>query len=216
MTQQSRALLDRFRNGRERPNKQCSGLRSSPMRNLRALSSSRLQVCKASAAPGHLVFIAKKKNMKTFIVLILFCFSVCGVQAETGASAATSPAKIVSDLYSAHRGKADPLQYPASKNLLGAYFDAGLLSLFLNDQSESQGEVGKVDFDPLYAAQDFEIKDFSVRLIAQQKHSAEVAAFFKNIGTREKIGFLLSNTGQGWRITDIKYSDGRTLKGILK
>jgi hypothetical protein len=28
--------------------------------------------------------------------------------------------------------------------------------------------------------------------------------------------FLLSNTAHGWRITDIKYSDGRTLKGILK
>jgi hypothetical protein len=28
--------------------------------------------------------------------------------------------------------------------------------------------------------------------------------------------FLLSNTAEGWRITDIKYSDGETLRGILK
>jgi hypothetical protein len=154
--------------------------------------------------------------MKTFIVLILFCFSVRGVQAETGAPAAPSPAKIVTDLYSAHRGKADPLQYPASKKLLGAYFDARLLSLFLKDQSESQGEVGKLDFDPLYAAQDIEIKEFSIRPIAQQNDSAEVAAFFQNVGTKKKIVFLLSRTAQGWRITDIKYSDGRTLRGILK
>ena len=185
------------------------------MRNFRAVNSSSLQPCKAAVALGHVVFIAKKKNMKTFIVLIPFCFSVSGVQAETAAPAATSPAKIVTDLYSAHRGKPDPLQYPASKKLLGAYFEAGLLSLFLKDQSESDGEVGKLDFDPLYAAQDFEIKDFSVGLVAQQKHSAEVAASFKNMGKREKIGFLLSNTAQGWRITDIKYFDGRTLKGIL-
>ena len=90
------------------------------------------------------------------------------------------------------------------------------MSLFLKDEAESQGEVGKLDFDPLYAAQDFEIKDFSVVLVAQQKDSAEVAASFKNMGTSEKIVFLLSNTAQGWRITDIKYSDRRTLKGILK
>jgi hypothetical protein len=158
----------------------------------------------------------QEENMKTFIVLILFCFSVCGLQAETGAPAATSPAKIVRDLYGAHRGKADPLQYPVSNKFLGAYFDAGLLSLFLKDQSESRGEVGKVDFDPLYAAQDFEIEEFSIGLIAQQNHSAEVAAFFKNVGTKEKIVFLLSKTAQGWRITDITYSDGRTLRGILK
>ncbi|PYI75097.1 MAG: hypothetical protein DMF04_11170 [Verrucomicrobia bacterium] len=145
--------------------------------------------------------------MKKLIVVTVFWFGLCGVRAEAGAPAPTSPAKIVTDLYSAHRGKPDPLQYPASRKLLGTYFDVGLLSLFLKDQSESQGEVGKLDFDPLYAAQDFEIKDFSVRLIA---------AFFKNVGTREKIVFLLSDTAQGWRITDIKYSDGRTLKGILK
>ena len=88
--------------------------------------------------------------------------------------------------------------------------------LFLKDQSESQGEVGKLDFDPLCAAQDFDIKDFSVALVAEQKDSAEVAASFKNMGTSERIVFLLSNTAQGWRITDIKCSDGRTLRAILK
>jgi hypothetical protein len=154
--------------------------------------------------------------MRSVIITTVLFFNLCGVWADTTLPAATSPAKIVADLYRTHNGKTDPLQYPASKKLLGAYFEKGLLSLFLKDQSESQGEVGKLDFDPLYAAQDFEIKDFSVALVAEQKDSAEVAASFKNIGTSEKIVFLLSNTKQGWRITDIKYSDGRTLKGILK
>src|ERR1700756_3752805 len=154
--------------------------------------------------------------MRKLIVTAAFLFNLCGVWADTSLPAVTSPTKVVTDLYRAHNGKTDPLQYPASKKLLGTYFDKGLLSLFLKDQSESQGEVGKVDFDPLYAAQDFKIKDFSVTLVAQQKDSAEVAASFKNIGKSEKIAFLLSNTSQGWRITDIKYSDGGTLKGILK
>ena len=154
--------------------------------------------------------------MRKFIVVTVFLFNLCGIQAEAGLPAATSPRKVVTDLYSAHAGKTDPLQYPASKKLLGAYFEQGLLSLFLKDQTESKGEVGKIDSDPLYDAQDFDIKDFSIALVAEQKDSAEVAASFKNIGTSEKIVFLLSNTAQGWRITDIKYSDGRTLKGMLK
>jgi Protein of unknown function (DUF3828) len=167
------------------------------------------------SAVAELFSLSTKENMRKFIVVALCLVDLCGIRA-TSQPAATSPTKVVTDLYSAHKGKADPLQYPASKKLLGAYFEKGLLSLFLKDQSESQGEVGKLDFDPLYAAQDFEIKDFSVVLVAQQKDSAEVAASFKNMGTNEKIVFLLSNTAQGWRITDIKYSDGRTLKGILK
>jgi Protein of unknown function (DUF3828) len=154
--------------------------------------------------------------MRKFIVTTVFLLNVSGVWAETSLPAATSPTKVVTDLYRAHNGKADPLQYPASKKLLGAYFEKGLLSLFLKDESESKGEVGKLDFDPLYAAQDFDIKDFSVALVAEQKDSAEVTASFKNIGTSKKIVFLLLPSAQGWRITDIKYSDGSTLKGILK
>jgi hypothetical protein len=154
--------------------------------------------------------------VRKLIVTTVFLLSASRVWAETSLPAATSPTRVVTELYRAHNGKADPLQYPASKKLLGAYFEKGLLSLFLKDQSESKGEVGKLDFDPLYAAQDFDIKDFSVALVAEQKDSAEVAASFKNIGTSEKIVFLLLPTAQGWRITDIKYSDGSTLKGILK
>jgi hypothetical protein len=154
--------------------------------------------------------------MKTFIFVTTFLLIFCGVRAETNAPEKASPEKIVSELYRAHNGKADPLQYPASKKLLGAYFEQGLLTLFLKDESESEGEVGKLEFDPLYAAQDIEIKNFSVALITQEKDSAKVAASFKNIGQSEKIMFLLSKTAQGWRITDIKYSDGQTLKGILK
>jgi hypothetical protein len=154
--------------------------------------------------------------MRTFVIITIFLFNLFGVRAETNSPAATFPTKVVTDLYNAHKGKADPLQDPASKKLLGAYFEKGLLSLYLKDQAESHGEVGKLDFDPLYDAQDSEIKDFSVALVTQKKDSAEVAASFKNMGKNEKIVFSLSNTAQGWRITDIKYSDGRTLREILK
>jgi Protein of unknown function (DUF3828) len=154
--------------------------------------------------------------VRNLIFATVFLFNLCGVRAETSSAAATSPTKVVTELYTAHKKKPDPLVYPASKRLLGAYFAKDLLSLYLKDQLESKGEVGKLDFDPLYDAQDFDIKDFSIALVSQQKDSAEAAASFKNIGKSEKIVFLLSNTAQGWRITDIKYSDGRTLKAILK
>jgi len=154
--------------------------------------------------------------MRKFIVLALFLFNPFSIWAENGLAAASSPEAVVTELYREHNGKHDPLQYPTGNKLLAAYFEKGLLSLYIKEESESRGEVGKLEVDPLYYAQDVEIKDFSVVLVAKQKDSAEVAASFKNLGNSKKIVFSLANTAQGWRITDIKYPDGITLKAILK
>lgn len=160
--------------------------------------------------------IPEAQNMRNLVIISLVLFNVCCLQAATAAPAATSPTKVVIDLYRAHKEKPDPLEYPASKKLLGAYFERHLLSLYLKDQTDSKGEVGKLDFDPLYDAQDFEIKDFSIVLAAQKDHGAEVMASFKNMGSSQKVRFLLLNTAEGWRISDVKYSDGRSLAEILK
>jgi len=154
--------------------------------------------------------------MRKFIVLTVFFFIPFSVWAQTSLPAARSPETVVTELYNAHNGKHDPLQYPLGTKLLGAYFEKGLLSLYINEEAESRGEVGKLEVDPLYYAQDVEIKDFSVVLSAKQKDSAEVVASFKNLGNSKKIVFSLTNTAQGWRITDIRYPDGITLKAILK
>jgi hypothetical protein len=73
--------------------------------------------------------LGTKENMRRVIVATVLFFNFCGVWAETSSSAATSPTKVVTDLYRTHNGKTDPLQYPASKKLLGAYFEKGLLSI---------------------------------------------------------------------------------------
>jgi hypothetical protein len=150
-----------------------------------------------------------KKSLLTAILISIF-FGTSVFSKEHCQNA--SPDALVRELYKIHETKKDPFAHP--KTLLGDYFDKSLLSLYLQDSAG--GEVGKLEFDPLYHAQDFEIKDLAVAGVTQQKNSAEVAASFKNIGTSEKILFYLSLTERGWRISDIKYSDGQTLKGILK
>ena len=66
---------------------------------------------------------------------------------------------LVARLYQAHRSKHDPLD---ETQLLDRYFDAALLKLYLKDKREAKGEVGRLDGDPLYNAQDIQISDFSV------------------------------------------------------
>jgi len=123
---------------------------------------------------------------------------------------------LVAQLYKEHSGKSDPLQYPASKKLLQNYFHKALLDLYLKDQEDSKGEVGKIDFDPLYDAQDLQIKDFSLVVLNNKKDSGYVAARFKNMGVEQQVVFALQSTKAGWRIADIQYKDGRSLLKILK
>lgn len=124
--------------------------------------------------------------------------------------------ELVAQLYKEHAGKSDPLQYPASKKLLPIYFYKPLFDLYLKDQEVSKGEVGKIDFDPLYDAQDLEISDFNLVVLPNEKGSGYVAARFKNMGDAQEIIFALQRTKMGWRIADIQYKDGRSLWKILK
>ena len=152
-------------------------------------------------------------------IAMLFTVAVFGVSLVFGEDSRHpigTPEALVAELYQAHKGKSDPLQYPRSQKLLGHYFYDPLLKLYLSDQRQSKGEVGKIDFDPLYDAQDFQITNFTIVPLNNKGGDGLVAARFKNIGVDEEILFEMRRIKTGWRIADIKYKDGRTLMTILK
>ena len=133
--------------------------------------------------------------------------------AATTFAAEPSPKDVVAQLYQAHRSKHDPLD---ETQLLSNYFDAELLKLYLKDRREAKGEVGRLDGDPLYNAQDFEIKDFSISAPEITGPKARVTVSFKNLGKPTRVVFTLSRSVNGWRISDIHYNDGSSLKKILE
>ena len=124
-----------------------------------------------------------------------------------------SPKDLVAQFYQAHGSKHDPLD---ETQLLGRYFDAALLKLYLNDKREAKGEVGRLDGDPLYNAQDMEIRDFSVSAPEMVGGETRVTVHFKNLGKPTRVVYILSRTAGGWRISDIRYDDGSSLKKILE
>ena len=155
--------------------------------------------------------------MNRLIVLVAILALVAGfASAQPGSSNLDIGKELVAQLYKEHSGKSDPLQYPASKKRLPSYFYKPLLDLYLKDQENSKGEVGKIDFDPLYDSQDFEISGFNLVVLPNRKESRYVAARFKNMGVDQEIIFALQRTKMGWRIADIRYKDGRSLRKILK
>jgi len=82
--------------------------------------------------------------------------------------------------------------------------------------------VGAIDGDPIYNAQDMEIKHFVIHepdvVKGQSGDEAEVKVTFENFGAKKEIIFVLRrSTGpRGWKISNIKYDDGADLLGILK
>jgi len=100
--------------------------------------------------------------------------------------------------------------------LLSRYFDAELLRLYLKDKREAKGEVGRLDGDPLYNAQEVQITDFSISPPKVTGKEALVTVRFKNIGKPIRVEYVLRHTIGGWKISDIRYDDGHSLKKILQ
>lgn len=146
--------------------------------------------------------------MRSLLVLLVSLLT-----AAISSAGDLSPKDLVAQLYQAHRSKHDPLDDTA---LLGRYFDSALLKLYLRDRREAKGEVGRLDGDPLYNAQDMEIKDLSVSAPEMTGGEARVTVNFKNFGKPTRVVYMLGRTANGWKISDIRYDDGSSLKKILE
>jgi hypothetical protein len=125
-----------------------------------------------------------------------------------------SPIELVSNLYK--QKKDSPFFQTKSRELITKYFTERLSDLIWKDAvSTPEGDIGALDFDPLYDAQDVDVKNFKLREIKSGNGKSEVVASFENMGQKTKITFILLSTKAGWRIDNIKYSDDRTLFTIL-
>jgi hypothetical protein len=127
-----------------------------------------------------------------------------------------SPDALVADLYKANKQKRSPFFQTRSRSLLYKYFVKSLADLIWKDAIKSKGEVGAIDGDPLYDAQDTEIKKFVIKKPRFEEGRALVDVTFENFGEKQTIMFIIVKGKTGWRIRDIVYSEGRTLSSELK
>ncbi len=99
---------------------------------------------------------------------------------------------------------------------MSKYFDDKLVDLLLEDNKYSvkSGEIGCLDGDPIYDAQDGEpvTKNLIIKKIPDRVNVFSVT--FNNLGIKTLI-YRLTNTSHGWRISDIEYSSHTMLIEIL-
>src|SRR5215204_2908430 len=71
-----------------------------------------------------------------------------------GQSSATEAETLVADLYKQHDSKKSPFFQTADRSRVDKFFTRTTADLIWKDANSSKGEVGPIDFDPLYDAQD--------------------------------------------------------------
>ena len=150
--------------------------------------------------------------MRLLSLLLLF-FSY-GLTLHAAEKAAT-PDSLVAELYKSEKNKASPFFQDKNRALVDHYFTQELGDLIWKDATTSKGEVGAIDGDPLYDAQDMEIKEFVIHPAKTEEGKTTVLVTFVNFKEKKSITFHCVQQGGAWKISDIQYADYALLK-LLK
>ncbi|MGH8047752.1 MAG: DUF3828 domain-containing protein [Chthoniobacterales bacterium] len=149
------------------------------------------------------------------LLLVAAAFSRAG-NPGSGVRVEQTPEAFVAALYKQHETKT-PFFQAKDRAALDKWFAKPLADLIWKDATTANGEVGAIDGDPLYDAQDMDIKDFEIHPAKAVKGEAKVHVTFTNYGKKRNILFTLEpDTKDSWKITDIGYEKDRTLLGELK
>lgn len=157
------------------------------------------------------------KTIKPFaalVILLAASFSVSAWQ-RSQFPRTTTPRQLVVNLYAQHKTRS-PFFQTRSRALLDKYFDRTLANLIWRDAHSAGGEVGALDGDPLFNAQDMEIKKFVIGAETVGAQAAEVPVSFQNLGAKHTVTFQIVAQRNGWRISNIRYDDGASLVDILR
>ncbi|HEX8150094.1 MAG TPA: DUF3828 domain-containing protein [Pyrinomonadaceae bacterium] len=126
------------------------------------------------------------------------------------------PETVVKELYLAHRDGSGHVFEKQGRKQQQKFFDQKLAALIWKNLSETpEGEAGNLDFDPLFNAQETQVRNFRVGAATTDGASATVPVTFLNFGRKVRIEFRLVNTKGGWKVSNIVYGGGSDLVRIL-
>ncbi len=130
---------------------------------------------------------------------------------SSGAEATFAAAEpLIADLYKQHDLNKGPFR-DRKRSVVDKYFAKPLADMIWKNEQRPEGEMGAIDADPLYDAQDTDIKKFSVGKAVVNGSKATVQVTFENYGENKTITYVMARDGDAWKIADIKYPGGYTL-----
>jgi hypothetical protein len=148
---------------------------------------------------------------------LLLAYSVFFLTACCLGKTAQSPEQFLEKLYTSdHVPMLDLGINFTNREALSKFFDSELTDLFIKDNECTIREQGtcNLNADPIYDAQDYDDETTGLKISQVDGEVSQFAVTFTNISTRTLI-YKLKNTKEGWRISDIKYPEGPSLKEQL-
>lgn len=136
--------------------------------------------------------------------------------AAGGESQPAAASALVADLYKQHDSKRSPFFQTQDRGRVDKFFAKPLSDLIWNDARNAGGGVGTIDADPLYNAQDVEIKNLKVGEAQISGDRATVPVTFNNYTQKVTITYALKTVAGTWKIDDIRYSENDTLLKWLR
>lgn len=127
-----------------------------------------------------------------------------------------SPDSVIAALYKDHDAKRGPFYQTEKRAAYDRYFVKALADLIWADLHSAGDEVGAIDGDPLYDAQDMKITDFTIHKPSYDRARARVIVSFRNFNEPRRVIYYLQRDGSRWKIEDIEYADGSTLMKNLR
>ncbi len=97
------------------------------------------------------------------------------------------------------------------------YFTPALATIIIKDMAAAskRDEVPTLDGDAFVGHQDWEIVNLGVD-VQEDGDKATATVTFTNEGKPEKVVVSLRKAGKDWRIDDVTWADGSTLRGLFK
>jgi len=119
------------------------------------------------------------------------------------------------NLYAAQKADKGPFFQYKNRPLVDKYFTKDLADLIWKDAVTAKGEVGALEFDPLYGSQDPQIKEFVIMDTGWGGDSkfggadqAVVQVTFKDSEIKRMVSYQFKQSkNKGWKIYDIHYRD---------
>ena len=93
------------------------------------------------------------------------------------------------------------------------------LTRAITKDGKSKDEVGALDFDYRYGAQEWKIRGLKVATTAKELAGAEIEVRFRNFGKPNTVTYRMCLAKRGWRIADISgrsAEDKWSLRDLLK
>ena len=134
-----------------------------------------------------------------------------------GDSPNDSPQALLRALYQVHDEGDGPLLRSEGRSQRRVFFTESLaLALEGEIDRPDPEELGNLDFDPFYNAQETDLGAMDIAVAKVSGNATVALVRFANGGDPMEIAYRVILDGEAWRIDDIEYGEGRTLRKTLR